>query len=145
MTAMASSCSTSRSSKGSAAANRYGILYSAYVVTARDGARTNQFHVPCSKDLLGCFDYSKLGPLGITYVFRKSEDNAFNAYYQGNAARPGERFLMQFVGNGYPPEKYYIPVGTRQLIGSLGKRELAELALQAIPELARRLVRRLGF
>jgi len=85
-----------------------------------------------------------MNPLGITYIFRKTEDNEFSPYYQGNADRPGERFLLQFIGNGYPPEKYYLPVGTRNLIGSLDKRALAELAVQAIPELARRLMRRLG-
>lgn len=130
--------------EGLAAANRYTIVYSAYVVTCGGGAIANQFHVPCNKDLLKCFDYSKIDQLGINYLFRKSEDNEFSPYYQGNANRVEERFIVQFIGNGYPPEKYYVPVGVTDLIGQLDKRALADLAVQSIPEIGRRLARRLG-
>lgn len=130
--------------EGLAAANRYGVVYSAYVVTSGANPLTNQFHIPASKELLECLDYGKLNGLGITYVFRKTENNAFSPYYQGNANRADERFLVQFIGNGYPLEKYYVPIGTSELIRSLSKRELADLAVQAIPELMRRIGRRLG-
>lgn len=130
--------------EGLAAANRYSVVYSAYVVTCGSEPFTNQFHIPCSKDLLECFDYSRINPVGIAYIFRKIEDNEFSPYYQGNVHRADERFILRFIGNGYPPEKYYVPAGTAQLIRSLDRRELAALAVQAIPELARRLGRKLG-
>jgi mannose-6-phosphate isomerase-like protein (cupin superfamily) len=85
-----------------------------------------------------------MNQISIAYLFRKTEDNEFRHYLQWNADRADERFLVQFIGNGYPPEKLYVPVGTSQLIESLDKRELADLAVRAIPELARRLARRLG-
>lgn len=130
--------------EGISAANRYAIIYSAYVVTCGEGAVANQFHIPCSRDMLKCLDYSKIEQLGINYLFRKTEDNEFSPYYQGNADRVDERFIVQFIGNGYPPEKYYVPVGTADLIGSLDKRALADLAVQSIPEFGRRIARRLG-
>jgi len=129
--------------EGMAAANRYSILYAAYVVYCAGDPLTNQFHVPCSKDLIECFDSSKVARLGVTYLFRKTEDNEFSPYYQNNAAQPDGRFLVQFIGSGYPPEKYYLPIGTKDLLASLDKRELADLAVKAIPELIRRLAWRL--
>lgn len=65
-----------------AAANNYEILFSAYNLPLKSepGLAT---HIPLVPELLNLFDWSKIGYIGLTYVFRKKEDKDFCMAYQG--------------------------------------------------------------
>ena len=99
--------------EGVAAANNYGILYSAFVVATTDKkGQASQFHIPCSREILDLFDFSKLNYVGVSYLFRKNTDEDFRFPYQGTVHRnnPGHSYRVAYVSDRFPPERYYIPI-----------------------------------
>ena len=113
-----------------AAANSYRIIYNSLVVNTLDG---EQYHIPCTKQILELFDISKVTYLGISYILIKSSDIDFVYPYQ-NVINVKERgpFLISFAHELYPPERYYIPMSVsslpgKQLASELKKRLFSRL------------------
>lgn len=94
--------------EGMAAANNYGILYSAFVVDTIDG---EQYHIPCSKAILKLFDFNKINYLGVSFLFKKSTDADFKFPLQGtpNLEKPYLSYRVAYVSHRFPPERYYMP------------------------------------
>jgi len=95
--------------EGMAAANNYGIVYSAFIVNA--GKAGDEYHIPCSKDILGLFDFNRVKTLSVNYLFKKNTDDDFNFPIQG-MPKPEIPFLgyrVAYVSHSFPPERYYIP------------------------------------
>jgi len=113
-----------------AAANNYKIVYNSLVVNTLDD---DQYHIPCTKEILKLFDISKVNYLGISYIFRKTSDMDFVYPYQ-NVVTEKERgpFNISFAHEQYPSERYYIPMQVSSLPGK-----------QLVKELKRRLLSRL--
>ena len=104
-----------------ATANRYGIIYSAYVVNTLDNL---QFHIPCHNSLLRLFDLNSVKYLGISYIFKKSSDEDFKYFYQDlGPSMKRSYYEVSFIPDPYPPERYYIPT-----LNQTNKRLLRQLA-----------------
>lgn len=111
-----------------AAANDYGIIYSAFVINTQND---EQYHVPCSRDLLDMFDYSKVKYIGINYLFRKSTSSEFQFPIQNipKQSDPNRSYRVSYVSNRFPPERYYIPnsMSGRFMLNELVKKLLSAL------------------
>jgi hypothetical protein len=100
---------------GLAAANKYHILYSSYMINTKektDNGSTLQFHVPMNRKLLDTIDITKVESIGIYGVLKKQVEAEFEYPYQGGC-------LSEKQGNiGFnrlfhrdPPSYSYIPIG----------------------------------
>lgn len=101
--------------EGIAAANKYRILYSSYIVrpksSAIGSANDPQFHIPVSELLLDVIDWSKTSTIGICYVFQKQSDGDFKFAYQGDFLSQIEKnngYKLQFFST--PPSRSYVPL-----------------------------------
>jgi len=92
--------------EGMAAANKLGIVYSAYVVHT---GNYDQFLIPCDTKLLNAIDFSKVENISITYIFKKKFDTDFNYYYQYNINKLNRIYNTHYISSGFPSERYYIP------------------------------------
>ena len=94
--------------EGMAAANNYGIIYSAFVIDTQDGG---QYHIPCPREVLDLFDFGKINYIGVNYLFRKSSTEDFKYPIQGmpDSNNPNKTYKVSYVANKFPPERYYIP------------------------------------
>ena len=120
--------------EGLAAANNYSILFASYVV-APNGTN-EQYHVPCSRELLNVLDWSKSN-IYISYVFQKQTDSDFRFPYQGrylSDIQGHDGYRLQFLPD--PPSRSYVPISRRatlttfrakHLLGELARRALAKL------------------
>ena len=83
-----------------AAANRYEILFSSYVLASRRSAcgTFDEFHVPMAAQLLDLLDWSRLGSISVCYVFRKTSDQDFVVPYQwGHDPHAPHGHRLQFL------------------------------------------------
>jgi len=100
--------------EGIAAANRYKILFSSYVITGQTKTRTgsvDQFHIPASRELLSAVDWAKVAHVSICYVFQKQSGVDFQYPYQGHylsEVQGHDGFELQFLPT--PPSRTYVPV-----------------------------------
>ena len=103
--------------EGMAAANHYGVIYSAFVVTTADGSK---YHMPCSRQVLDLFDFSKVIHLGVNYLFRKGGTDDFRFPVQGkpDPITPDQTYKVAYVDNRFPPERYYVPSGAPENFGA---------------------------
>ena len=94
--------------EGLAAANNYGVIYSAFVVDTKDG---HQYHIPSSRQILDLFDFGKLNYIGVNYLFKKNTVEDFKYPIQGMSSlnNPFLTYRVAYVDDKFPPERYYIP------------------------------------
>lgn len=106
-----------------AAANDYGIIYSAFVVNTKLG---HQYHIPCARDVLEMFDFSKVDYIGINYLFRKNSSSDFQFPIQNipKLSDPSRSYRVSYVSDRFPPERYYVPssMSGRFMLGELAKK-----------------------
>jgi hypothetical protein len=91
-----------------AAANNYGILYSAFVLNA---GNQRQYQFPCAPEILSILDFGRVNYLGVNYIFRKNSAEDFRFPIQGAPApdKPWLRYRVSYLSDAFPPERYYIP------------------------------------
>lgn len=89
-----------------AAANKLGVVYSAYVVHTGD---YKQYLIPCDKNLLNAIDLSKTESICITYIFKKKIEKKMDYFYQYSADDLKKVYCTHFLTNNFPTERYYIP------------------------------------
>jgi hypothetical protein len=92
--------------EGMAAANRLGVVYSAYVVKTNT---YDEYLIPCNKNLFNALDLNKIKGVDITYVYKKNYNDDFKYYYQYGLDEQTRKYSLQFLTSNYPPERYYIP------------------------------------
>jgi hypothetical protein len=100
-----------------AAVNNYSILYSAYTVDIKN----KYFSLPIDKDLLNTIDFSKIGELGVFYLFKKNEDNNFIVPYQdsGKNLENKEYFSNVINKDNLMPSRTYLPMSSEKLSGKM--------------------------
>lgn len=105
--------------EGFAAANKLGIIYSAYVIHTGD---YNQFLVPCDRELLNSFDQSKIESIYITYIMKKRSDDNLKYYYQYSADDLKKIYTTHYISSNFPSERYYIPSKSIKDLKKLAKK-----------------------
>lgn len=123
--------------EGLAAANKYKILFSSFEVT--DPSGENQHHIPLSRELLKMMDFSKVGMVGITYVFQKLTNEDFKVPYQGNFLSQMQKnsgYQLQFLP--HPPSRTYVPNYTATDLNSYSAKTLVKaLAKKVLRKIVR--------
>jgi hypothetical protein len=117
--------------EGLAATNNYKILFSAYEVTDPKGE--TQHMVPLSRELMKMFDFTKIGIIGITYVFQKLENEDFKMPYQGNLLSQTQKnsgYQLQFLS--HPPSRTYVPGYTGADLNSYSAKTLFAAVLKKV-------------
>jgi len=102
--------------EGLAVANNYSVIYSAYNIVTNNG----EYHLPCDNQILKILLNSNIRT-GISYIFKKNDDNEFKYCYQGTVEKSFTSiYRTQFITDIFPPERMYIPtvktVGVRQAL-----------------------------
>jgi hypothetical protein len=99
--------------EGLAAANKYEVLFSSYIITPKTltpHGSNNEFHIPLSEELLDTIDWSKVASIGICYVFKKKISAVFEYPYEGSFLSQQQKnigFQLQFLPS---PSYTYVPV-----------------------------------
>ena len=100
--------------EGLAAANRYAVLFSSYIISTKDErGDARQFHIPLSRELLRALDWSKVTEIGISYVFQRQADADFEYPYQGSYLSERQQhdgYQLQFLPAPPSPSHTYLPV-----------------------------------
>jgi len=106
--------------EGLAAANNYSVIYSAYTITT---ANAEQYHLPCDKGIIDSINLNKVKDLGISYIFKKNEENSFQYCYQFEVTKGNTDTIYRtnFITDKFPPERHYIP---SKLINISGRKAL---------------------
>ncbi len=99
-------------------------------------ANGDQYHLPCVKDILDSINFNKVDLFGISYIFKKKEENEFQYCYQGQVTKENKytRYRTDFITDKFPPERYYIPsisttIGGRKALNILIKSIISKLKL----------------
>jgi hypothetical protein len=107
--------------EGIAAANKYDIIFSSYVVvtkTKTSSGSDNEFHIPLSSELLDALDWTKVDNIGIYYCMQKQTNSDFRYPYQGRLLANIQKhygYQLQFLSN--PPSRAYIPIAMDGISG----------------------------
>ena len=119
--------------EGLSVAKNYSVIYSAYMISTANG---DQYHLPCVKDILDSINFNKVDLFGISYIFKKMEENEFQYCYQGQVTKENKytRYRTDFITDKFPPERYYIPsisttIGGRKALNILIKSIISKLKL----------------
>jgi hypothetical protein len=104
--------------EGLAAANNYSVIYSAYTINTANG---EQYHLPCDKAIIDSIDRNKLFDLGITYIFKKNEENSFQYCYQDQVTKGNinTTYRTNFITDKFPPERNYVPSELMNVSGKM--------------------------
>jgi hypothetical protein len=97
---------------GLAAANNYRVLFSSFVINVLRGDKFDQWHIPCSRELLATIDWAKTtSEIAICVVLQKVTDEDFKMPYQFDMlskALGNDGYQLQFLPE--PPSYTFLPM-----------------------------------
>ena len=117
--------------EGLAAANNYSVIYSAYSITTANG---EQYHLPCDKGIIDSINLNKVADLGISYIFKKNEENSFQYCYQSEVTQGNKETIYRtgFITDKFPPDRVYIPSHWSIILKDRRGREALMLLIKSI-------------